>query len=52
MVETAPATCASESHAIATLALAKGDDYEHGLLREQLEREEFSEGSDFAPGAE
>ena len=42
----------AELHAIATRALANGDEYERGLPREQLEREEFGEGSDLAPGAE
>ncbi len=36
----------AELHAIATRALAHGDAYERGLLREQLEREEFGEPSD------
>jgi hypothetical protein len=41
----------AELHAIATRGLANGDDYERGLLREQLEREEFGEESEIAPGA-
>ncbi len=41
----------AELHAIATRALANGDDYARALLREQLEEEEFSERS-IAPGAE
>jgi hypothetical protein len=36
----------AELHAIATRALANGDDYARALLREQLENEEFSEPSD------
>jgi hypothetical protein len=36
----------------ATRALANGDDYARALLREQLEREELSERSDIARGAE
>jgi hypothetical protein len=42
----------AELHSIATRALASGDDYAGALLREQLEREEFSEASDIAPGTE
>ncbi len=42
----------AELDAIATRALANGDDYARGLLREQLGREDFSERSDVAPGAE
>jgi hypothetical protein len=42
----------AELHAIATRALANGDDYARVLLGEQLEDEEFSEPSDIAPGAE
>jgi hypothetical protein len=42
----------AEFHAIATRALANGDDYERGLLREQLEQGEFSERSEIPPGAE
>jgi hypothetical protein len=38
----------AELHAIATRALANGDDYARRLLREQLEDEEFSERSDLA----
>lgn len=33
----------AELHAIATRALANGDDYERAPLREQLEEEEFGE---------
>ena len=40
----------AELHAIATRALANGDDYARALLREQLEREEFRDRSDIAPG--
>jgi hypothetical protein len=36
----------AELHAIATRALANGDDYARALLREQLKEEEFSEPSD------
>jgi hypothetical protein len=32
----------ADLHAIATRALANGDDYARALLREQLEDEEFS----------
>ena len=39
----------AELCAIATRARANGDDYARGLLREQLEHEEFSERSDLAP---
>ncbi len=42
----------AELHAIATRALANGDDYARALLREQLEEEELSERSEIAPGAE
>ena len=42
----------AELHAIATRALANGDDYSRALLREQLEDEEFSERSDLAPATE
>jgi hypothetical protein len=42
----------AEPRLIATRALANGDDYARGLLREQLEREELSEESDIAPGPE
>ena len=38
----------AERHAIATRALASGDDYARALLREQLEDEEFSERSEIA----
>jgi hypothetical protein len=38
----------AELHAIATRALATGDDYARALLREQLEREEIGERSDLA----
>jgi hypothetical protein len=41
----------AELHAIATRALANGDDYARALLREQLERDEFSERSDIPSGA-
>lgn len=33
----------AELHAIATRALANGDEYERGLLRDQLKRGEFGE---------
>ena len=39
----------AELHAIATRALASGDDYARALLRQQLEEEEFSERSDMPP---
>ena len=41
----------ADSHAIATRALANGDEYERGLLRDQLKREEFGEESEIAPEA-
>lgn len=41
----------AELHAIATRALANGDEYERGPLRDQLKREEFGEESDIARGA-
>jgi hypothetical protein len=42
----------AELSAIATRALANGDDYARALLREQLEHEEFSEQSHITPKAE
>ena len=39
----------AELHAIATRALANGDEYERGLLRDQLMREAFGEESALAP---
>jgi len=38
-----------ELHAIATRALADGDDYSRSLLREQLEAEEFRESAALGP---
>ena len=42
----------AQLHAIATRALANGDDYARGLLRDQLKARGFSEESDIAPRAE
>jgi hypothetical protein len=42
----------AELHAIATRALASGDDYARGLLREQLKREELGEPPEIVPEPE
>jgi hypothetical protein len=42
----------AELHAIATRALANSDEYERGLLRDQLMREEFGEEPEILPEAE
>jgi hypothetical protein len=42
----------AELHAIATRALAYGDDYARALLHEQLKKEEFGEPPEVAPDTE